>query len=112
VSGELSSDRPFSVCGIDYAPRCSRRAQRSDAEDAVVARHLFIVSRAHPWLYTHLLERFQDDPNVGVILDRRVGDRRSAEAPPVQGNRRKNERRRTIPAEDDLGVRSHYIVEL
>jgi hypothetical protein len=76
-------------------------------------RHLFIVSRAHPWLYAHLLERFRDDPNVEVILDRRRGERRQDPSNRLpRDERRRRERRRRVAPEDDLGIRSHYIVEL
>jgi hypothetical protein len=76
-------------------------------------RHLFIVSRDHPWLYSHLLERFQDDPNVDVILDRRRAERRATgAAPPTEHDRRKTERRRRVEPDEDLRIRSHYIVEL
>jgi hypothetical protein len=78
-----------------------------------MVRHLFIVSREHPWLYSHLLERFEDDPNVVVILDRRRGDRRRgpSDIPPAS-ERRKADRRRAVPPGDDLRSRSHYIVEM
>jgi hypothetical protein len=82
-------------------------------EGAVVVRHLFIVSRQHPWLYAYLLERFEGDPNVTVILDRRLSDRRIASSAfPTQRERRVTDRRRAAPPEDDLRIRSHYIVEL
>jgi hypothetical protein len=93
--------------------RLSERAERSDLGSAVMVRHLFIVSRDHPWLFAHLQERFGDDPNVDVILDRRVGDRRAAPLTVEPAHdRRRRDRRREIPAADDLRVRSHYIVEL
>jgi hypothetical protein len=82
-------------------------------QNCITMRHVFVVSKAHPWLYRHLVERFQDDPDVRVVLDRRVGERRvavAASAPPHE--RRQAERRRTVPPEDDLGSRSHYIVEV
>lgn len=76
-------------------------------------RHLFIVSRNHPWLYAHLRERFEDDPNVEVIIDRRVRDRRLLpSAPESARERRKAERRRALSPDEDLRVRSHYIVEV
>jgi hypothetical protein len=76
-------------------------------------RHVFIVSRDHPWLYRHLVERFQDDPDVHVILDRRIAERRIAQSTaPQQSERRQKERRRAVPPEDDLRTRSHYIVEM
>jgi hypothetical protein len=82
-------------------------------QNCITMRHVFVVSRDHSWLYRHLVERFQDDPDVHVIMDRRVAERRvgpSASAP--QHERRQTERRRTVPPEDDLGSRSHYIVEV
>jgi hypothetical protein len=62
-------------------------------------------------LYAHLVERFEHDPNVNVILDRRVMERRVA-ASAVPGDRRRSDRRRAVSSEDDLRTRSHYIVEL
>lgn len=74
-------------------------------------RHLFIVSRDHPWLYAHLVERFERDTHVMVMLDRRVADRR-VEAALVRQERRLSDRRRPLSPEDDLRARSHFIVEL
>jgi hypothetical protein len=69
-----------------------------------VARHLFIVSRQHPRLYDYLLERFQDDDNVEVILDRRAAsDRRPSGS-------WSGERREPRSPDDDLTVRSHIII--
>jgi hypothetical protein len=76
-------------------------------------RYIYVVSRDHPWLYRHLLERFEGDRDVEVVQDRRVADRRSQpSAPPLPYERRKRERRRAIGPDDDLRVHSHYIVEL
>jgi hypothetical protein len=75
-------------------------------------RHFFIVSREHSWLHAHLRERFQDDPDVGVILDRRVAERRRTAADATPGDRRKRERRRPLSQDEDLRERSHYIVEV
>jgi hypothetical protein len=78
-----------------------------------MVRHLFIVSREHPWLYMDLQERFVGDIDVEVILDRRLGERRIVPSMPrMPDDRRRRERRRAIPPEDDLRRRSHYIVEL
>jgi hypothetical protein len=51
-----------------------------------VARHLFIVARDAPDLFSYLSKEFSSEPDVTVILDRRQGERRSrngrtAEAP-------------------------------
>jgi hypothetical protein len=51
-------------------------AQRRPTIDKHMARHLFLVSRNDARLYEYLVERFRDDGNVQVILDRRRGERR------------------------------------
>ena len=82
-------------------------------QNCVTVRDLYIVSREHQWLYRHLVERFEDDPDVEVILDRRVSERRTQPStPPPDQERRRSERRRPISPDDDLRVRSHYIIEL
>ncbi len=70
-----------------------------------MARHLFIVSRDHAGLYHDLVERFRDDKNVRVILDRRRGGGSAAERPAV-------ERRSRSDIDEELRVRSHVIVTL
>ena len=83
------------------------------SENCFNVRYKFVVSRDHPWLYQHLVERFEDDPDVDVVLDRRVAERRTERAREhSRRERRQSERRRAVPADDDLRVRSHYIVEL
>jgi hypothetical protein len=48
-------------------------------------------------LYTKMVEYYEDNPNVTVIVDRREGDeRRSDKAPPeIQEQRKTRERRRS-----------------
>src|SRR2546427_12583452 len=83
------------------------------SENCVTVRYVFIVSRDHAWLHRYLVERFNDDPDVEVILDRRAGDRRLQQsAVPTEHERRGGERRRAIPPHDDRPVRTHYLVEL
>ncbi len=55
-------------------------AQGRQTIDKPMARHLFLVSRHEARLYEYLLERFRDDGNVEVILDRRRGERRGRTA--------------------------------
>ena len=77
-------------------------------------RHVFVLSREHPWspwLYDYLLQRFENDARVDVVIDRRLSERRAA-GRDVTRERRQTERRRPVGPEDDLRVRSHYIVEL
>jgi hypothetical protein len=78
-----------------------------------MGRHLFIVTRLQSWFYDYLVERFADDPNVTVIRDRRVGERRRfprGVAP--GGERRRGERRRRQHLDVELQTHSHIIVEL
>ncbi len=63
-------------------------------------RILLIVSRSHPQLYGGLERTYASDLAVGVILDRRQGERRQRTTPqPV--DRRLTERR-SLNIEDDL----------
>jgi len=39
---------------------------------------MFIVARRHPELYDYLSAQFADDPNVTVVLDRRLASRHAA----------------------------------
>jgi hypothetical protein len=91
-----------------------------------MARHLFLVSRYEARLYEYLLERFRDDGNVEVILDRRRGDRRRrsdaqqqpADAPQQrsdaqqQAERRRSDRRTRREVDLELRVRSHVILTI
>ena len=77
---------------------------RDEAAVLTRPRYLFVVSRQHPQLYELLIERFQDDRNVEVILDRRVAAQGGAEEHGA-GDRR----RRPLPA-NDLSLRSHLII--
>jgi hypothetical protein len=64
---------------------------------------LFVVSRQHRELYDLLVERFQDDRNVEVVLDRRAATNEHA------GEYGENRRQRRS-ADDDLTRRSHLII--
>ena len=55
-------------------------------------RLLYIVSRRNQVVYADLTRTFTNDPNVGVILDRRHGERRQRAAP-HRVDRRVRERR-------------------
>jgi hypothetical protein len=67
-------------------------------------RYLFVVSRQHEQLFELLIERFQDDKNVEVILDRRVTMSERA------GEYESSDRRQRRSPRDDLSVRSHLII--
>ena len=59
---------------------------------------VFIVARGHPELFDYLSERFADDPNVTVVLDRRLASRRRRALPAAAERRRVA--RRTRPEVD------------
>jgi len=76
-----------------------------------MARHLFLVERRDARLHEYLVERFRDDRNVEVILDRRRGERRRRS--PYDGPERRWSDRRTRRAIDlELQIRSHVILTL
>jgi hypothetical protein len=76
-----------------------------------VARRLVIVSREHPDLYVYLRDRLAADPDVEMILDRRLGERRGAQRP-SHAQRRQRDRRSRPDVDADLRVRSHVIITL
>ena len=76
-----------------------------------MARYIFIVSLRHRALYDYLLQRFSDDLNAQVILDRRRGERRQAEIPVVPEHRRADRRQRPDVSEE-LRHRSVAVVTI
>jgi hypothetical protein len=86
-------------------------AQCRPTIDKHMARHLFLVSRHEPRLYEYLLERFRDDGNVEVILDRRRGERRR-QSQSQESERRRSDRRTRREVDLELQVRSHVILTL
>ena len=81
--------------------------------DKPMARHLFLVSRQEGRLYEYLLERFRDDANVEVILDRRRGERRRRSPGQAHhADRRRSDRRARREIDLELQVRSHVILTL
>jgi hypothetical protein len=68
-------------------------------------RYLFIVSSRDPGLFELLKERFADDQNVEVILDRRAHPAPSARRP-------RTERRHRPEVNEELRVRSYAVVTL
>jgi len=85
--------------------------QRRQTIDKPMARHLFLVSRLEARLYEYLLERFRDDGNVEVILDRRRGERRRR-SERQEPERRRSDRRTRREVDLELQLRSHVILTL
>jgi hypothetical protein len=76
-----------------------------------MARHIFVVALPHRALYDYLLQRFSDDPNAQVILDRRRGGRRMAEISVVL-ERRRADRRQQRDVSEELRRRSVAVVTI
>jgi hypothetical protein len=79
-----------------------------------MARHLFLVSRHDARLHEYLVERFRDDRNVEVILDRRHGERRGRThgSGHADGERRRGDRRTRRELDLELQIRSHVILTI
>ncbi len=63
--------------------------------------YLVIVRRDEPELFEYLRAHFTE-PDITVLLDRRWGERRRASDPSVPVERRRQERRTPVPADDPL----------
>jgi hypothetical protein len=75
-------------------------------------RYLVVVASEQIGLYAELLDRFRDDSNVRVVLDRRRAERRLGGIDPGGDERRVRDRRRRKDVEEELKTRSHAIVKL
>jgi hypothetical protein len=76
-----------------------------------MARHLFIVSRQTPYIADYMREQFSEQPEVAVILDRRVRDRRSG-GEPAHVDRRAGDRRQRPEIDTQLRTSFHAFVTL
>ena len=76
-----------------------------------MTRHVFILSRRVPELYSYLKERFAGDAAVEVILDRRHAQAAPVERPFAIG-RGGRDRRQRPEADAELLTRSHTIVTI
>src|SRR5215831_7032011 len=68
------------------------RCRAGPGKEDTMAPYIFVVPVQHPALYDYLLQRFADDPNAQVVLDRRRIERRRADTA-VARERRQAERR-------------------
>jgi hypothetical protein len=76
-----------------------------------VARFLFIVSRSEPELWRYLLQEFRAEPDIEVILDRRLQERRR-NVQPVAEDRREGERRRNRLVDQELRAKYFALVSI
>src|SRR5438093_673463 len=76
TSSRMASRMLVFACGEEKMTPSAPRRQIIQIIEKRMARHLFLVSRHEGRLYEYLVERFRDDENVEMILDRRRGERR------------------------------------
>lgn len=60
----------------------------------VGSHHLFVISRQQPQLYGYVRENFALEPDVEIIIDRRVAGRRQLSQVPRVERRRRDRRSR------------------
>ena len=77
--------------------------------DRAASTQMFIIARRHPELYDYLSTRFADDPNVTVVLDRRLTPRRRR-ALPAAAERRRVDRRSRPEVDEQLRATSLAVV--
>jgi hypothetical protein len=65
----------------------------------VIASRFVIVRRGHFATFELLARTFADDPSMQIVWDRRMAERRRAEAGPGHGERRSADRRHPPPAQ-------------
>jgi len=76
-----------------------------------MAQYIFIVSARHPALYDYLRQRFADDPNAQVVLDRRRIERRRVDIA-LTHERRRLDRRERPDLSEELRRRSVAVVTI
>ena len=74
-------------------------------------RYLYVVARTQPALYEELSNRFADDPQITVILDRRHDEQPPSSAEEAE-QRRQRDRRRNSVAQGWLRAQSFAVVVL
>jgi hypothetical protein len=79
------------------------------AAEQAMPRHLFLVARDNPELARYLQAEFASDPEVEVLVDRRLVERRRNPAGQVP-DRRKMDRRARPGADVELSSRSYASV--
>jgi hypothetical protein len=77
-----------------------------------VARHLFIVDRQQPDLFSYLAREFSAEPDVTVILDRRQGERRTGRGQMTSSDRRQTDRRLKAEIAGELSTLGYAFVRL
>ena len=87
--------------------------RRGIGQDYIVARHLFIVSRQQPELYSYLSREFSAETEVTVIVDRRQRERRAGvNGEGASENRRQSDRRHQAELDGQLSTLGYAFVRL
>jgi hypothetical protein len=72
----------------------------------------FVISPRQSELYAYLRRDFSLDPRVRVVLDRRVGDRRTMPPRRYRGDRRRGERQTHHPIHNYTAFLGYAMVRL
>lgn len=86
-------------------------SKRRDDTDGRAAKQILVVARDRQKLYEYARRAFAGNPTVEVVLDRRRGERRTADRRRTP-DRRRGDRRLTLEVEDHLRTLGWAIVRL
>lgn len=76
------------------------------------ARDVWVVARDRQDIYAQLKQRFRDNPNVHVVLDRRVGDRRRGSDQRLPERRRTDRRGPAVEVLAKLWLQGYAVVHV
>lgn len=71
---------------------------------------ILVVARDQHSLYEYLRQDFADEPEVRVVMDRRMGERRRRSEPRRDNERRAGDRRSQAPLAEKLAVVGFAVV--
>jgi hypothetical protein len=87
-------------------------AETTASGQGAASRHLVIVARDRPDLYGQLTDQFANDPNVTVLLDRRVEERRRQEVARMPERRRRDRRSSNVEILGKLWLAGYAVVPI
>jgi hypothetical protein len=95
---------------LDQRSRWTEGPKRRDGTHPRVAKQVLVVARDRQKLYEYARRAFADNPTVEVVLDRRRGERRTADRPGTPERRRGD--RRLTAIDDHLRALGWAVVRL
>jgi hypothetical protein len=104
--------RPLRVLPQFHAfPKGWTEAKRREEPSPRAAKQILVIARDRQKLYEYVRRAFAGNPTVEVVLDRRRGERRTADRPGAP-DRRRGDRRLRLEVEDHLRTQGWAIVRL